>query len=86
MIATDVAEVRHQLTDEAGELAGELLTLRDGALDVQEIAESILKLSEDRELYETLQKRTLSATRKFNIRDIAAKYLSAYEEVTGLGA
>ena len=86
VIATDVAEVRHQLTDEAGELAGELLTLRDGALDVQEIAESILKLSEDRELYETLQKRTLSATRKFNIRDIAAKYLSAYEEVTGLGA
>lgn len=86
VIATDVAEVRHQLTDEEGELAGELLTLHDGILDVQEIADAILKLSENRELYQKLQKRTLSATRKFNIRDIAAKYLAAYEEVTGLGA
>lgn len=86
VIATDVAEIRHQLTDEDGELAGALLTLHDGVLDVQEIAEAILRLSEDRELYEKLRRRTQSATRKFNIRDIAAKYLSAYEEVTGLGA
>lgn len=85
VIATDVAEVRHQLTDEEGRLAGELLTLHDGVLDEREIAEAIWKLSEDRELYRVLQERTFSATRKFDIRDITKKYLSAYEEVTGLG-
>lgn len=84
VIATDIAEVRHQLTDENGDLAGELLTLHKGFLHIEEITDAILKLSEDKEKYELLQKRTTSAIKKFDIAEIGNKYLQAYREVTGL--
>lgn len=85
IIATDVAEVKHQLTDEEGNLAGLLLTMHDGTLDVEEIADAILKLAEDQECYDTLQKRTASAVTKFDIAKIVRKYLKVYQEVTELG-
>lgn len=84
VIATDIAEVKHQLTTEDGELAGELLTYQNGVLDIEEIAEKILLLAEDEELYQTMKERTKSAIVKFDITDISKKYLEVYKEVTGL--
>lgn len=81
VIATDVAEVKHQLTDESGELSGLLLTMKDGMLDIEEIAEQIGRLSSDEELYRTMQERTKSAIVKFDIAEIVKKYYQVYCEV-----
>lgn len=85
VIATDIAEVKHQLTDENGDLAGVLLQMKDGKLNVEEIAEAIAMLAQDAEKYRLLQSRTQSASKKFDISSIVRKYLSVYQEVTGLG-
>lgn len=84
VIATDIAEVRHQLTDEEGNLAGLLLHLTDGRLDIEEIADTIAGLAGDEELYRLLQSRTYSASLKFDIRRIVRQYLEVYRNVTGL--
>lgn len=85
VIATDIAEVRHQLTDEEGNLAGLLLQLTDGRLDIEEIADAIAALAGDEEQYRLLQSRTRSASLKFDISRIAGQYLEVYQSVTGLG-
>lgn len=84
VLATDIAEVKHQLTDENGDLAGLLLNLHDGSLNIKEIADSILMLADNNALYRILQKRTVSSIKKFDIAEIVRKYLTAYEEVTEL--
>ena len=85
IIATDIAEVRHQLTDEDGNLAGMLLTMTDGKLDVEEIAATITALAEDREKYELLKSRTASASKKFDISKIVRQYLEEYYRVLEAG-
>lgn len=81
VIVTDIAETRNQLKDENGELAGELLQLKDWKLDVEEIAGKIVKLAEDREYYEKLKARTESAAKKFDLEVIAAQYIKEYKYV-----
>lgn len=85
IIATDIAEVRHQLTDEEGNLAGMLLNMTDGKLDVEEIAATITALAEDREKYELLKSRTASASKKFDISKIVRQYLEEYYRVLEAG-
>ena len=85
VIATDIAEVRHQLTDEEGNLAGVLLHLTDGGLNIEEIADAIVALAGDEDQYRLLQSRTHSASLKFDISRIVKRYLEGYQNVTGLG-
>lgn len=85
VIATDIAEVRHQLTDEEGNLAGVLLHLTDSGLNIEEIADAIVALAGDEDQYRLLQSRTHSASLKFDISCIVKRYLEAYQNVTGLG-
>ena len=84
VIATDIAEVRHQLTDEEGNLAGVLLHLADSGLNIEEIADSIVALAGDEDQYRLLQSRTHSASLKFDISRIVRRYLETYRNVTGL--
>lgn len=81
VLATDIAEVKKQLMDEAGKLAGELFTLHDWKLDVKEISEHIVRAANDDEYYRELQGRCASASKKFDIADIVRDYLTVYEEV-----
>jgi len=81
MIASDIGEVKNQMLDENGDLAGILLTLKDGLIDVNEIAQSILKLSEDSEVYHLLASRVKSARKKFDITEIAKQYFNIYSEL-----
>lgn len=83
IIATDIAEVRHQLQDEDGNLAGELLTLHDWKLDVDEIADKICHFVEDKEYYRLLQQRCQSAAKKFDIAEIVRQYLNIYKTQKG---
>ncbi|PNV62605.1 hypothetical protein C0033_08590 [Clostridium sp. chh4-2] len=78
VIATNIAEIKNQLTDERGNLAGELIELVDGYVDYKKIAEIILKVAEDEDYYKILCERTSSAAKKFDISVITREYGEIY--------
>lgn len=79
VIATDIAEVKNQITDENGNLAGMLLNLNDWKLDIPEISEAILTMANNTAQYHQMQQRTTSASKKFNMEKVAQQYLDVYE-------
>lgn len=84
VIATDIAEVKSQLKNEKGELAGILLPLHDWKIDENDITAAILKLVNDQDNYERLKGRTCSACKKFDMSDIADKHVHLYQEILGI--
>lgn len=83
VIATDIAEVRNQLTDEHGNLAGALLKLENWQLDTKQIANILVSIANDENYYMKLKKRCKSAAKKFDMTNIAKEYLNIYRTVLG---
>lgn len=81
VMATDVAEVKNQLKDENGELAGELIHIYNGKVDVNELTDAIVNIAEDHEKYELMKARTGSAALKFDISNIVDKYVELYKKI-----
>lgn len=84
VVATDIAEVKNQLTDERGELAGALLQLHDWNLDIGEMASVMKNLANDTGYYQRLKGRCRGASRKFDMEKVAGRYRDIYEEVLEL--
>ena len=84
VIATDIGEVRRELTDENGDLAGRLLHLKHGKVQVKELARELICLADDPEEYSVLAKRCRSAAGKFDMKAAARQYIEVYEEVKSL--
>lgn len=80
VIATDIAEVRNQLSAEDGQLAGILLQLSNWKLDTDEMVGAILEMAGNNEKYNLFKSRTFSAAKKFDIVNIAKQYVSIYCE------
>lgn len=78
VIATDVAEIKNQLTDEDGELAGILLHLNNWKLDIEEISNAICNMADSNIVYQEYQSRVSSAAKKFDLSVIASQYLEIY--------
>ena len=81
MIATNIGEVKNQLMDENGELAGILIPLNNGILDIQDLADAIELAATDTAYYQSIKERVASAKKKFNIEKIAGYYVDVYREV-----
>lgn len=79
VIATDVAEVKNQLKDENGNLAGKLIPIENWVIDEREMEKIILELAKDSEEYIILQARTSSASKKFNIENVVKKHIELYQ-------
>lgn len=79
VIATAIGEVRNQLTTPDGELAGLMLTLKDGHVDVGELTEAIVGLAENPQAYECLVGRCPKAAEKFFIEHVVENYLETYQ-------
>lgn len=80
VLATDIAEVKNQLTDEQGHLAGELISLNDWKVDVDEIADKIINIVNHPERYAKMKNSVESAARKFSIESITKQYLKIYQQ------
>lgn len=77
IIATDIGEIRKMLSDGVHN-AGELLTLKNGSISVDELAGKIIFLANDasaREFYASVAKRIRG---NFDIRKVAEQYLDVY--------
>ncbi len=81
VIATDMAEIRNQLKDESGDLAGILLPLHAGRVDEEDICTAILELADDHDRYMHLKRKTASACRKFDMTVIADKHICLYQKM-----
>lgn len=81
VIATDMAEIRSQLKDENGDLAGILLPLHAGRVDEGDICTAILELADDHDGYMRLKRKTDSACRKFDMAAIADKHMCLYQKM-----
>jgi len=79
VLATDIAEIRNQLMDENGELAGKLIPVQNWIINEKEMEERIVELVENQDEYNILKSRTASASKKFNITHVVHKYLELYQ-------
>ena len=80
VLATDVGEIKSQLIDEKGDYAGELISVQQGSVCVQDIVDMIIKYMKKPELVAKLQERTKSAAEKFDFERIVSKHMTLYGE------
>lgn len=80
VLASDLGEIRYQLTDEEGDLAGMLIDVKDWKIDTQKLAGMMVSAANDEALYSTLRGRVESAGKKFDITRIVKQHLELYEE------
>lgn len=78
VIATDIAEIRNELEDGEGGLAGELLQLRAGKVCPEDISMAILRMAENEEYYGELVRRCPKACCKFDMKNVCSRYISVY--------
>lgn len=81
MIASNLGESENQLKDENSNLAGVIFDLKDGKVQIDELSDIISELAMDQELYDKLQSRVFSASKKFYIDSVAEKYLKVFDHV-----
>ena len=81
VIATDVGEIRTMLTDPAGNLAGLLLDLHDGAIQADELASKMALLLDDGELRSRLSGSAAQAFEKFDMARCIKCYSKLYHAV-----
>jgi len=79
VLASDIGEIRHQLTDETGAIAGKLFSLNNWKIDTQKLAEQIVDLAENPQIYDEMKKNVASAVKKFDISLIVKQYVDVYE-------
>lgn len=86
VLASDIGEIRNQLTSPQGEIAGEIFLLHDMKIDVEELSNIILKLaSEDIQDYIDKQRIAVQCSNKFSIEKIVKQYLSIYDDILNRG-
>lgn len=74
-IASDVGDIRSMLTSESG-VAGEVVPVEHGRVRVDLIAEAIVRFAEIRDEYKRAQRLACSLARRYDIRDVAERYLA----------
>lgn len=80
-IGTDIGEIKSMLTLDDGSVAGEVLSLDHGMVDVPELARAILKFSKSEKAYLAAQKNAVKLSERYAMDPIAAQYKRIYQEV-----
>lgn len=80
-VSTNVGEIKSMLTLNNGEVAGEVLNLHKGKVDVYELAEILLRLSNDNNYYENCQKNAQQLSKRFSMVLMISKYETIYNKL-----
>ena len=80
VLATDIGEVKEMLSTPEG-LAGEVLELRKGKIEVKDLAQAIIRFVTDEDYY--LEKKQLVplARKKFDLERMLQEYEEVYARV-----
>lgn len=81
VMATDIAEVANQIKTPGGEQAGILLGMKEGVVDVEQMAQRMAWIANDEESYRHMCACTTAASVKFDMRDIAERHYEIYKTV-----
>jgi glycosyltransferase involved in cell wall biosynthesis len=80
IIASDVGEVRDMMSNEQGALAGELIDISSGRIDVAELASLILSLATDPASYDEKVRISRGIAPRFSMESVVRQYLSVYSD------
>lgn len=78
VLATDLGEIRNMITSENGQMAGFLFNLENDKIPVQALANIIFNISSNSQLYANLKMQIANVIDKFDIKNIAKKYIEVY--------
>lgn len=81
VLASDIGEIRNQLMDDRGELAGELFSLQDWKIDVTDLANRIIRIAQNETYYRVLTDRVPAARTKYDISKITKQYQAIYQKL-----
>lgn len=81
VLASDIGEIRHQLTTSDGKLAGVLFPLDNWKISIQKLASIIIGIVNNPECYAKLLDNVLGARKKFDMNAISEQYLQVYANV-----
>lgn len=79
-IATDIGEVRNILQSDTQQSAGYVVPLAGNAIDVEALAQAIVRLAEDEEAYRMCRQHAVERSQDFLIHGIVARHLEVYEQ------
>ena len=77
VITTDIGDIRHMIINGTEE-AGIVLKLKNGIVDIDELAQAMTKIVVDKELYNKYKKGTKVLFSQFDIKNFANNYYSLY--------
>lgn len=82
-VSTNVGEIKSMLTLEDGGIAGEILDLKNGRVDVYDLAKVIARFANERQYYQRRLSAAAACSVRFSMDRVAAKYGEVYDEVLG---
>jgi glycosyltransferase involved in cell wall biosynthesis len=85
MIASDVGEIADMMSDEQGSLAGELIDISSGRIDVAEVARLIVSLASDPAAYAEKVRVCRAISPRFRMESVVRQYLSVYSGAVAQG-
>jgi len=80
VVTTNVGEIANMITTEDGQMAGLLIELHDGKVDVDELTVAIIKISTDEILYQSSFEAVKLLQKRFDIDRVANQYLWGYKQ------
>lgn len=78
VLATNIGEIENQITLPDGRQAGVLFSLQEGKIPVEKVSQIICELASDPQKYYMLQSYTKEAAERFDIKNVAEKYIEIY--------
>lgn len=81
VVATNIGEIKGMLINEDQMMGGILLELHDGRVNTVELAAAIERFVMDQELYNQCVATARLLKKRFDIRDVAGRYLAAYQHI-----
>ena len=81
VIATDVGEIRSMITNPEGRMAGQLLTLQDGTISIDELAGAMATMINDAARRAEFQAAATDAFAKFDMAECVRRYSELFERV-----
>lgn len=81
VMATNIAEIANQIKTSQGAQAGVLLGLKEGIVDISQMAQQMAWIAKDIESYHHMCECTMDASKKFDMHSIAKRHYEIYKAV-----
>lgn len=81
-VATNIGEIKKMMTLDSGEIAGSILELKGGEIDIQDLAYHICKFANDGQYYESIKMNSKIRGNDFSMDKTVDAYVKIYNKLT----